>query len=118
MRYRGSGIAVSAARHIPRRTVGASGTIAVAALSALVTLWLGWLAHLSGGVVAPVGTMQAGLPDQLAVVHVQPGETLQQLAGRMVPGVPVGQVVERIQTLNHLDSSTIAAGQTLIAPIG
>ena len=112
--YRGTGIGVSQVRHTPRHSVSAAATLTLACLSALITLWLGWLAHFSGGATAG----SAAVPEQLAVVHVRAGETLQQLAGRMVPGVPVGQVVERIRDLNHLDSAEIGAGQTLIAPVG
>ncbi len=34
----------------------------------------------------------------------------------MAPDAPVGQVVERIRELNELDSASLDAGQTLIAP--
>lgn len=112
--YRGTGIGVSRVRHSPRRSVGASATIATACLSALITLWLGWIAHFSAGSAAET----VAVPERLAVVHVHSGETLQQLAGRMVPGAPVAQVVERIRDLNNLDSAAIGAGQTLIAPVG
>jgi len=57
------------------------------------------------------------VPDRLAVVQVQTGETLQQVAGRVAPDAPVGSVVDRIRELNQLDSVAIHAGQTLIAPI-
>ena len=58
------------------------------------------------------------MPDRLAVVQVQSGETLQQVAHRVAPDAPVGQVVDRIRELNQLDSAALDAGQTLIAPIG
>jgi hypothetical protein len=58
------------------------------------------------------------VPDRLAVVQVQMGETLQHVAHRVAPDAPVGQVVERIRELNQLDSVALDAGQTLIAPIG
>ena len=83
-------------------------------MAALITLWLGALANLSGErMVTP-----AALPDRLAVVSVQAGETLQQLAGRVAPGVPAQAVVDRIRDLNQLDSAALDAGQTLIAPVG
>lgn len=113
MHYRGNGVGVSRAPH-RRRTVSTGVTLALAGAAALITLWLGSLAHLSGdGTAAPVQ-----LPDRLAVVQVQAGETLQQLAGRVAPDAPVGQVVDRIRDLNHLDSAMLDAGQTLVAPIG
>ena len=58
------------------------------------------------------------MPDRLAVVQVQAGETLQQVAHRVAPDAPVGHVVERIRELNQLESVALDAGQTLIAPIG
>ena len=67
-----------------------------------------------GGVV---GT-STPIPDRLAVIQVQAGETLQHVAARVAPNAPVGQVVERIRALNALDSAALDAGQTLIAPVG
>lgn len=118
MAYRGTGTGVSRAPHLGHRPVSTSATVAVAVMSALITLWLGWLAHLGGGSTAAAGGGLAVAPEQLAVVHVQSGETLQHLAGRMVPDAPVAQVVERIRALNNLDSSSLETGQTLIAPVG
>ncbi|MCI4676291.1 LysM peptidoglycan-binding domain-containing protein [Candidatus Mycolicibacterium alkanivorans] len=112
MRYRGTGVPVSQAVH-SRRPVSTAVTIALAGLAALITLWLGSLAHFSSGAVAP-----AQIPDQLAVVQVQAGESLEQVAARAAPDAPVSQVVQRIRDLNKLDSASLDAGQTLIAPIG
>lgn len=97
-----------------RRPVSTGVTVALAGAAALITLWLGSLAHLSGHESAA----PAQLPDRLAVVQVQAGETLQQLAGRVAPDAPIGQVVDRIRDLNHLESAMVDAGQTLVAPIG
>jgi len=113
MRYRGTGVMVSRAPH-SRRPVSTAVTIALAGLAALITLWLGSLAEFSGERAA--ATVRP--PDQLAVVQVQAGETLQQLAGRVAPGASAMAVAERIRDLNKLDSAAIDAGQTLIAPVG
>ena len=113
LRYRGTAIPVSRAAHPAARPVSATVTVALAGLAALITLWLGFLAHFSGDQPAP-----AALPDQLAVVQVQAGETLQQLAGRVAPDAPAAQVMQRIRELNKLDSAALDAGQTLIAPLG
>ena len=85
----------------------------LALIAAGITVWLGLVAQLGGvaGNTAPV-------PDRLAVVQVQKGETLQQVARRVWPNAPVGQVVERIRELNQLESVALDAGQTLIAPVG
>lgn len=113
LRYRGGGVAVSRAPHT-RRPVSTTATVVLAAAAALITLWLGSLADFGGDrAVAP-----ASVPDRLAVVQVQAGETLAHLAGRVAPDSPVGQVVDRIRDLNDLDSAAVNAGQTLIAPIG
>ncbi len=111
--YRAHGVPISRAAHT-RRPVSTVVSIALASLTALITLWLGALAQFSGDrVAAPPGTA-----DQLAVVQVQAGETLQQIARRVAPDSPVSQVVERIRDLNKLDSASVDVGQTLIAPIG
>ena len=112
LRYRGTGVAVSRAAHT-RKPVSTTVTIVLAALTALITLWLGSLLHFSSTEAAPVA-----VPDQLAVVRVEAGETLQQVASRVAPDAPVSQVVQRIRDLNKLDSAALDAGQTLIAPIG
>ena len=112
LRYLGTGVAVSQAPHV-RRPVSTTVTVALAGVAAALTLWLGSLAHFSGDRAAA----PAPSPDQLAVIHVQAGETLAHLAGRVAPDAPVGQIVERIRDLNGLSSAAVDAGQTLIVPI-
>jgi hypothetical protein len=112
MRYRSSGVLVSRASH-RRRPITPVTTVLLALAAAGITVWLGLVAQFGGvvGVSEPV-------PDRLAVVQVQMGETLQQVAGRVAPDAPVSQVVDRIRELNQLDSVAVHSGQTLIAPIG
>lgn len=112
LQYRRSRVTMSRAPH-PRRPVSTGVTVALAGVAALVTLWLGFVAHFSGDRAA----IPAPAADRLAVVQVQPGETLQGLAARVAPGAPVGQIVDQLRELNELDSSALDAGQTLIAPI-
>lgn len=116
LRYRGSGLAVSAAPHrtLTARKVSTPVTMALAVLAALITGWLGLLAQASAGHAAPARAN----PEQLAVVYVQEGENLRSLAGRVAPDRPVDRVVDRIRDLNRLSSSAIETGQSLIAPIG
>jgi predicted Zn-dependent protease len=97
-----------------RRPITPATTVALALLAALITVWLGLVAQFG---TAVAGTA-AAVPDQLGVVQVQAGESLQQLAARVAPGAPTGQVVNRIRELNGLGSVALDAGQTLIAPIG
>jgi predicted Zn-dependent protease len=58
------------------------------------------------------------VPDRLSVVQVAPGESLQDVAHRVAPEAPARQVADRIRELNNLSSPALAAGQTLIAPVG
>ena len=109
---RGTGVLMSRASH-RRRPITPATTVVLALLAAGITVWLGLVAELGG-----VTGGDAPVPARLAVVQVQTGETLQQVAHRVAPSSPVSQVVERIQELNQLDSVALEAGQTLIAPIG
>jgi predicted Zn-dependent protease len=100
------------------RAVTPATTVALALLAAVITVWLGLVAQFSEMVGGTAADRPARMPDRLAVVRVEAGETVQHLAARVAPGAPVGQVVERIRELNGLDSVVLAAGQTLIAPVG
>lgn len=120
MRYHGTGVAMSTATH-RRRPVTVTTTVGLALLAGVITLWLGLMANFGSvinGDAADASADAARVPSALAVVRVEPGESLQQLAARVAPGAPVRDVVERIRDLNALDSNAVAAGQTLIAPIG
>ena len=115
MRYRGPGVVMSRASH-RRGPITPATTVGLALLAALITVWLGVVAQF-GGVVGTTSS-SAPVPDTLAVVQVQAGETLQQVAHRVAPDAPVGHVVDRIRELNQLQSASLDAGQTLIAPVG
>jgi predicted Zn-dependent protease len=95
------------------RPVSIKVTLMVAVLAALITVWLMAVAQARGSHVG-----HSSVPEQLAVVHVQPGEHLQRLAARVAPDASVSRVVERIRQLNGLDSAALEPGQTLIAPVG
>ena len=113
MRYRGPGVLMSRASH-RRRPITPGTTVLLALVAAGITVWLGLVAQF-GGVV---GTTPAAVPDRLAVVQVQSGESLHQVAERVAPDAPVGKVVDRIRELNQLETAALDPGQTLIAPIG
>lgn len=85
----------------------------LALVAAGITVWLGLVANLGG-----VARQQDSVPAELAVVQVQGGESLHQVAQRVAPDAPIGAVVERIRELNELDSAAIDAGQMLISPVG
>ena len=117
LRYYGTGVAMSGAPH-RKRPATLLTTVGLALLAGAITLWLGLVANLgqlangdSGGSAAPV-------PDRLAVVRVEAGESLRDVAHRVAPDAPARQVADRIRELNDLNSPSLAAGQTLIAPVG
>lgn len=111
IRYDRPRVTVSRAAHRPK-AVSVAVTAAVAAAAALITLWLGSIAAAGGvsGATSPV-------PDRLAVVKVEAGESLQQVAARVAPAAPAAMMVDRIKELNGLDDGVPIAGQTLIAPV-
>jgi LysM domain len=112
MRYPGTGLLVSRASH-RRRPITPATTVVLALIAAAFTVWLGLVAQF-GGVVGD----SAAVPDRLAVIQVQSGETLHQVARRVAPDAPTDQVMDRIRDLNQLESAALDAGQTLIAPVG
>ena len=110
--YRGTGVLVSRASHRPRPITPLT-TVLLAVVAGAITLWLGLVAQAGGLAGETVET-----PSRLAVVQVQAGESLQQVARRVAPDAEVSQVVDRIRQLNELESVAVGAGQTLIAPVG
>ena len=110
----GTGVRFSRASHsTQRRSVTTAATVGLALLAGLITLWLGVLGHLGGS----GDDASAPVSGRLAVVQVHSGETLAHVAARVAPDLPVGQVVDQIRELNTLASSSLQAGQTLIAPV-
>ena len=110
--YRRPAVLMSRASHRPRPVTPLT-TVILALVAAGITVWLGLVANLGTTADAPTP-----VPGRLAVVQVQTGESLQQLAQRVAPDAPVGAMVDQIRDLNEMDSSAVDAGQTLIAPVG
>jgi hypothetical protein len=113
--FRGTGVLMSRASH-RRRPITPVSTVLLALVAAAITLWLGMVAHFGGAASAPESP--TSVPSQLAVVRVQAGESLQQLAARIAPDAPAAAMVDQIRELNKLDSNDVAPGRTLIAPVG
>lgn len=111
--YRGTGVLRPRGPH-RGRPVTPAATVLLALLAALITVWLGIVAQFGAAVSAESGPV----PTELAVVRVQSGESLQQLAQRVAPGAPANRVAAAIRELNDLNSTVVEAGQTLIAPVG
>jgi predicted Zn-dependent protease len=101
-----------------KRPVTLATTVGLALLAGIITLWLGLVAHFGQMANGDSAGSAAHVPDRLAVVRVEPGESLQDVAARVAPDAPVRQVAERIRELNDLNSPALVAGQTLIAPVG
>lgn len=115
LRHRGAGVPMSRVLHRPQpvKPVTPLTTVVLAVVAAAITVWLGLIAQFG----AAAGGAPA-VPDQLGVVRVQSGESLQHLAARVAPDTPTHQVIDRIVELNGLESVALTSGQTLIAPIG
>ena len=116
-RYYGSGVAMSVAPH-RKRPVTVLTTVGLALAAGMITLWLGLVADVGQMLNGGAPDSAAHVPDRLAVVRVEPGESLQDVAHRVAPEAPARQVADRIRELNDLNPSNLAAGQTLIAPVG
>jgi hypothetical protein len=112
LHYQRTGVLMSRASH-RRKPITPLTTVLLSLVAAAITVWLGLVAQL-GASTESVDQM----PSQLAVVQVQAGESLQQLAQRVAPDAPVGAVVDQIRELNELHTAAVDAGQTLIAPVG
>ena len=109
--YRRPAVLMSRASHRPRPVTPVT-TVVLALIAAAITVWLGLVANLGASAETP-----KPVPGQLAVVQVQMGESLPQLAQRVNPDAPVATVVDQIRDLNELNSASVDAGRTLIAPV-
>lgn len=108
---------MSVAPHRRRATTWVS-TIGLALAAGAITLWLGLVANVGQVLNGDSANSAAPVPDRLAVVRVDAGESLQDFARRVAPDAPTTQVAARISELNDLHSPNLIAGQTLIAPVG
>ena len=117
-RHRGTGVLMSRASH-RRRPVTPAATVGLALLAALITVWLGAVAQFGAAANDPAaaGPTTAAATETLAVVEVNPGESLIELAARVAPNRSTEQVAQRIRDLNRLAGAEPRPGQTLIAPI-
>ena len=64
-----------------------------------------------------VATEQPGTPEPTLVVTVQPGDTLYAIAATVTTDGDVAAMVERIQSINALDTGMLAAGQRIRVPV-
>lgn len=92
-----------------RRRAWAAAAVAGVGLMLLVVFMM-----FFGGVVEqsanPVDT-------GTAVVHVQSGESLGDIASRVAPEMPTAAVVDKIMELNGMNNSALSVGQSLLTPV-
>jgi hypothetical protein len=82
----------------------------------LVIVGLGLAAALGFGAVAATSVMADSGPAPTRVVHVQPGQTLWDIASAASDGGDVRSTMAQLERLNHLDSGSLQVGQTLRVP--
>ena len=63
-------------------------------------------------------TRDAGTPEPVRVIEVQPGDTLYGIAGDLAGPGEIREMVHRIRQLNALPSGALQAGQKLAVPLG
>lgn len=72
---------------------------------------------MSGRFTADAGTAVGPSGPANAVVVVQQGESLWQIASRLAPGSDPRAMVQEIRSLNDLGDTTIVAGQSILVPV-
>ena len=83
----------------------------VVALSLFAILAVGFV--LASGAV---GTLESGTPEPTETVMVGTGDTLWDIAADAAGDGDVREMVDRIKSLNALDSGMVTAGQRLRVP--
>jgi LysM repeat protein len=58
----------------------------------------------------------AAEPAVQRIATVTAGQTLSEVAAAQLPDLPIAEGVARLQLVNHLESTQIHAGQTLLVP--
>jgi len=71
---------------------------------------------LAAGMLTVVRVVAGPPATPTRTVTVHPGQTLWQIAGAAQPNTDLADTVARIQSLNHLESSTLHPGQILLVP--
>ena len=98
--------------YVPELRLTRRGRLVVLLGALLVVLMLG--VFMTAGSVA---SEKPGTPEPTLVVTVQPGDTLYGIAATVTTDGDVAAMVERIQTINALDSGMLAAGQRIKVPV-
>jgi Tfp pilus assembly protein FimV len=107
--YDGDDVAVEITRPRP-------STLRLTRRGRLVVFGLGLAATLGLGFVAATGSLANDKPEPTRVVTVQPGQTLWDIAASVSGSGDVRSTMAHLEAINHLDSSSLQAGQTLRVP--
>ena len=70
----------------------------------------------SGGLAT--ATHDAGTPEQVRIIEVQPGDTLFAIAGELAEPGEIREMVHQIKQLNSLPSAGLEVGQKIAVPLG
>ena len=97
--------------HTPTYRLTRRGRLVIIAFSLLAVMAIG-LVLASGA----VGTQESGTPEPTETVMVGTGDTLWDIAADAADDGDVRGMVERIKSLNALDSGMVTAGQRLRVP--
>jgi len=97
--------------HQPSYRLTRRGRLVVVAFSLFVILAVGFV--LASGAV---GTRESGTPEPTETVMVGTGDTLWDIAADAAGDGDVREMVDRIKSLNALDSGMVTAGQRLRVP--
>ena len=97
--------------HQPSYRLTRRGRLVVLAFALMVVLAIG-VALASGA----VGTQESGTPTPTETVMVGTGDTLWDIAADAAGDGDTREMVERIKSLNALDSGMVTAGQRLRVP--
>lgn len=100
----------------PRPSTGTHLTARGRILLVLVAAVLLLGAFSLGRVASQAAPVDTAPPAALVQTTVQPGDTLWSLAQRIAPDNDPREVVRQIRSLNHLQGSTLQAGQQLLLP--
>ncbi|HEY5419247.1 MAG TPA: LysM peptidoglycan-binding domain-containing protein [Marmoricola sp.] len=84
-------------------------------LLVLAFLLAAMVAMVVSGGFASAGR-EAGTPEPVRVVQVQPGDTLYGIAGELARPGHVRDMVHRIQQLNSMSGSSLQVGDSLAVP--
>ncbi len=83
----------------------------------MVAIAIAVLLLVGGAAVAVRGMGVIDTSTTIAVVQVEPGDTLGSIAAQNAPGLAVGEAVGQIRALNNIAGIDVRVGQSLRVPV-